>query len=187
MTRSARKLVFLGDSAVGKTTIASRLGNSLCDPEFIATISVGYNAREVVLQGHHVVFDIWDTAGQEKYRSLVPRYIRDVNAAWIVFDVTDLPSFANVRGWIAMIREANDHPYIMLFGNKTDLADRVVSSTDAEALADEEGLSYAEGSGISGVGIENAFNTTAAACLGSTVEMTPITAPPSSNSGSSCC
>jgi len=162
MAQRHYKLVLIGDSAVGKTTLISKYTGSNISGRHIPTVGAGYYTTEVGVEGDMIPFDVWDTAGQELYHALVPHYARGAHSAIIVFDVTDISSFENLGAWVDFIREQPSEMVTMLFGNKTDLkGDRKISSQKAKQFADENGLMYMEGSALKGEGVEDCFSALA--------------------------
>ncbi|XP_077394966.1 ras-related protein Rab-37 isoform X3 [Festucalex cinctus] len=142
----AFKVMLLGDSSVGKTCILLRFKDgAFVGGNFIATVGID--------------FRIWDTAGQERFRSVTHAYYRDAQALLLLYDITNKPSFDNIRAWLNEIHEyAQKDVVIMLLGNKADLAaERVVKTEDGEKLAKEYGVPFMETSAKTGVNVELAF------------------------------
>ena len=108
------------------------------------------------LDDRTVRLQIWDSAGQERFRSLIPSYIRDSSVAIVVYDVTSRGSFTNVSRWIEDVRvERGSDVVIMLVGNKTDLSEkRLVSTDDGERKAREDGVLFMETSAKGGYNIK---------------------------------
>ncbi|OEH77860.1 putative RAB6 protein [Cyclospora cayetanensis] len=129
------KLVFLGEQAVGKTSIITRF--IPCGPR--ATIGIDFLSKTLYLEERTVRLQLWDTAGQERFRSLIPSYIRDSSAAVIVYDISNRASFINTTKWIDDVRAERGKDVVMaLVGNKTDLCDRrQVSIEEGEQKARE--------------------------------------------------
>src|SRR4030095_495684 len=98
------KLVFLGDSGVGKSSIVGRFLTDHFDPCKESTIGASFSVKCVNIDGHLIKLDIWDTAGQERYRSLSPMYYRAAHAVVIVYDVNDSESYTRAMGWLKDIR-----------------------------------------------------------------------------------
>jgi small GTP-binding protein len=123
------------------------------------TIGACYTAKQVDIGGSAVVLQIWDTAGQEKFRTLAPMYYRGSIVALLVFSLVDEPSLGDVRNWASEMRgTVEEMPVLFVVGNKCDLTDeRRVEARVAEALAEELGATYCEVSAKSGVGIEELF------------------------------
>ncbi|BGO95463.1 hypothetical protein NBRC10512_006141 [Rhodotorula toruloides] len=161
---TARKLVLLGESAVGKSSIVLQFVKKQFDEWRESTIGAAFLTQTVpVKSGNFVKFEIWDTAGQERYKSLAPMYYRSAHAAIVAFDITSSASFEKARSWIAELhRQADPGIVIVLAGNKLDLSSqRQVSTADAEQFAREEGLLYFEVSAKTAEGIEEMFQTVA--------------------------
>jgi len=100
---------------------------------------------------------IWDTAGQETFRSLTRSYYRGAQGAILVFDLSNAASFFNVEKWLNDVRENSENAQILLVGNKSDLAHRQVSQEEALSLAKKYSLNYMETSAKSGEGVNRAF------------------------------
>ncbi|URE00235.1 ras-related protein [Musa troglodytarum] len=156
------KLVFLGDQSVGKTSIITRFMYDKFD-----------NTYQVDLGSYSFLFGVpissaSDTAGQERFRSLIPSYIRDSSVAVIVYDVASRQSFLNTSKWIEEVRtERGSDIIIVLVGNKTDLVDkRQVPTEEGEAKAQELGVMFIETSAKAGFNIKALFRKIAAALPG---------------------
>merc|ERR1719231_1620674 len=169
------KLVFLGEQAVGKTSVITRFMYDQFDNNYQATIGIDFLSKTMYLEDRTVRLQLWDTAGQERFRSLIPSYIRDSSVAVIVYDITDRASFLNSTKWIDEVRsERGSDVVIMLVGNKTDLFDRrQVSSEEGETKAREEGVMFIEtsakgmpGDGGGGFNIKLLFRRLATALPG---------------------
>eukprot|EP00915_Cephaloidophora_sp_WS-2016_P008693 GHVH01012119.1.p1 GENE.GHVH01012119.1~~GHVH01012119.1.p1 ORF type:complete len:198 (-),score=23.24 GHVH01012119.1:64-657(-) len=152
------KLVFLGEQAVGKTSIITRFMYETFDSCYQATIGIDFLSKTLYMEDRTVRLQLWDTAGQERFRSLIPSYIRDSSAAVIVYDVTNRESFENTKQWIDDVRaERGDDVVLALVGNKIDLDNREVSSEEGEARAKEHGLLFVETSAKAGHNIKSVF------------------------------
>lgn len=156
------KLVFLGDQSVGKTSLITRFMYDSFDSTYQATIGIDFLSKSLVVDGNKVSLQIWDTAGTERFRSLIPNYIRDLSAAVAAYDITSIISFDNIRSWINDIRQEKENVLIVLCGNKTDLAEkRRVSYEQGQRLAEELGTLYMETSAKSGHNVKKLFRTIA--------------------------
>eukprot|EP01126_Amoeba_proteus_P043958 TRINITY_DN4859_c0_g1_i10.p1 TRINITY_DN4859_c0_g1~~TRINITY_DN4859_c0_g1_i10.p1 ORF type:complete len:153 (-),score=17.78 TRINITY_DN4859_c0_g1_i10:570-1028(-) len=124
------KVVFVGDSTVGKTALVTRFVNKQFSERSISTIGASFHAQEVILDNGKVQFEIWDTAGQERFAPLVPMYYRGAHVAVVVFDLTNYDSFLRAQDWIEeLLLKGNPKTVIVLAGNKSDLIEmRQVSS-----------------------------------------------------------
>jgi small GTP-binding protein len=157
------RVVAIGDSSVGKTAIINRLMADIFDPEQPTTIGAEWQLFSHNIGNELVQFQIWDTAGQEKYRSLGPLYYRNAIGAVLVFDVTDRSSFGNLPGWVsAFTTVAGTEVVIIAAANKCDLEDkRQVSSKEAFDWATSQKFPLYETSAKSGQGITALFNALA--------------------------
>ncbi|KDQ15622.1 hypothetical protein BOTBODRAFT_31513 [Botryobasidium botryosum FD-172 SS1] len=158
------KLVLLGESAVGKSSLVLRFVKDQFDDYRESTIGAAFLTQIVTLDdGSTIKFEIWDTAGQERYKSLAPMYYRNANCAVVVYDITQSASLDKARTWIRELqRQADPSIIIALCGNKSDLeARRQVTKEEAQKYAEEEGLLWTETSAKSGEGVTEIFNTIA--------------------------
>ncbi|XP_061343963.1 ras-related protein RABH1b isoform X2 [Gastrolobium bilobum] len=169
------KLVFLGDQSVGKTSIITRFMYDKFDNTYQATIGIDFLSKTMYLEDRTVRLQLWykmlllgDTAGQERFRSLIPSYIRDSSVAVIVYDVASRQTFLNTTKWIEEVRtERGSDVIIVLVGNKTDLVEkRQVSIEEGEAKAGELNVMFIETSAKAGFNIKALFRKIAAALPG---------------------
>ncbi|AGO09815.1 AaceriAAL176Cp [[Ashbya] aceris (nom. inval.)] len=161
------KLVLLGDSSVGKSSIVHRFVKDSFDEFRESTIGAAFLSRTIKLVDHDdamIKFEIWDTAGQERYKSLAPMYYRNANAALVVYDVTQEDSLAKAQSWVNELKSkvGDEDLVICLVGNKLDLVEgdskpRVIDSEEAQAYAEAHGLIFHEVSAKSGKGILDVF------------------------------
>ncbi|KAF8323841.1 ras-domain-containing protein [Clavulina sp. PMI_390] len=154
------KLVLLGESAVGKSSLVLRFVKNQFDDYRESTIGAAFLTQTVTLEDKSVVkFEIWDTAGQERYKSLAPMYYRNANCAVVVYDITQSNSLDKAKSWIRELqRQADPAIIIALVGNKQDLeARRQVTRDEAGQYAQEEGLLWFETSAKSGTGVSDVF------------------------------
>lgn len=117
--RQNNKIVLLGESTVGKSTITARLGGK--DLDYIRKATVGAEFNIITLDD--TKFNVWDTAGQEKYRSLVPSYYRDANIVLMVFDYSHIGSKNEIHYYLNKIMEILSEHQFIIIGNKIDLVD----------------------------------------------------------------
>ncbi|CAA0833913.1 Ras-related protein RABA4a [Striga hermonthica] len=155
------KVVLIGDSAVGKSQLLSRFARDEFSLDSKATIGVEFQTRTLLIQHKSVKAQIWDTAGQERYRAVTSAYYRGAVGAMLVYDITKRQTFEHIPRWLEELRShADKNIVIILVGNKSDLGDnRVVSTEDAKEFAQKEGLFFLETSALEAVNVEDAFLT----------------------------
>ncbi|GAA6039009.1 hypothetical protein JCM8097_000152 [Rhodosporidiobolus ruineniae] len=131
------KLVLLGESAVGKSSVVLRFCQNDFQPNKEPTIGAAFLTQRCRLEDKVIKFEIWDTAGQERFRSLSPMYYRNAQAAVVVYDVTKSASLEQAKTWVKELqRQANPNIVIALAGNKVDLV-RASSSDDEPSTPTE--------------------------------------------------
>ena len=156
-TSSARhKIIFIGDAGVGKTTIISRIMDNPFIEEYEPSIGVDFMSKTLKYNGQNVKLQIWDTAGQEKYKGLIPSYVRNSSIVFVVYDISGKTSFDNIPKWINFIKSI-ENTTIVLCGNKIDLENREVKEEEGEELAKKEGISFFEVSAKTNDNIKNMF------------------------------
>eukprot|EP00768_Dysnectes_brevis_P001587 gnl/Dysnectes_brevis/1423_a1611_3146.p1 GENE.gnl/Dysnectes_brevis/1423_a1611_3146~~gnl/Dysnectes_brevis/1423_a1611_3146.p1 ORF type:complete len:212 (-),score=39.21 gnl/Dysnectes_brevis/1423_a1611_3146:113-700(-) len=153
------KLVLLGDTGVGKSCIVVRFVNNSFNQATSSTMGASFLRKTIVVEQTAYKFQIWDTAGQEKYRALTSMYYRGATAAIIVFDITRSRSFEQVKFWVRELRtKGNEDTLIALVGNKLDrAAARQVDRADAKRYAELIDASYSEVSALTGEGVADVF------------------------------
>ena len=150
------KIIFVGDAGVGKTTIISRIMDNPFSEVYEPSIGVDFMSKNILFRGQNIKLQMWDTAGQEKYKGLIPSYVRNSSIVFVIFDVSTKTSFDNIPNWINFIRTI-ENTTLVLCGNKIDLAEREVKREEGEALAQKEGIAYFEVSAKTGDNIKNMF------------------------------
>ena len=158
------KLVLLGDINVGKTSIVTRCEQNKfirnCNP----TIGVAFSQKAIEVEGAVVKLDVWDSAGEERFRSINSLYYHGAAAGIIVYDTTNAQTFANARDyWVPHLREHGCESIVVcLVGNKCDMAGaRRVAEADAREYAEREGLLFFECSAKTGKNVGEVFRTIA--------------------------
>uniref|UniRef100_K7E5L4 small monomeric GTPase n=1 Tax=Monodelphis domestica TaxID=13616 RepID=K7E5L4_MONDO len=153
------KLVLLGESAVGKSSLVLRFVKGQFHEFQESTIGAAFLTQTVCLDDTTVKFEIWDTAGQERYHSLAPMYYRGAQAAIVVYDITNEESFARAKNWVKELqRQASPNIVIALAGNKADLASkRAVDFQEAQSYADDNSLLFMETSAKTSVNVNEIF------------------------------
>jgi small GTP-binding protein len=153
----APRLVLIGNSGVGKTAIGRRFTTDTFDEKHFVTIGPS-NMQKTMNDGGNVVdLTIWDTAGQETFRSLTTQFFRDASMAIVVFSVVEEKSFEGAEYWINKVNEIAPSALLVLAGNKIDLSSRIIDSERAAQFAEEWGIPYFETSAVTGQGIQALF------------------------------
>lgn len=155
------KAVLIGDSGVGKSNLLSRFTRNEFSLESKSTIGVEFATRSIQVDGKTIKAQIWDTAGQERYRAITSAYYRGAVGALLVYDIAKHISFENVERWLKELRDhADPNIVIMLVGNKSDLRHlRAVTTDEAKAFAQKNGLSFIETSALNSTNVELAFSS----------------------------
>lgn len=131
------KIIFIGDSGVGKTTISNWALTGSFNDKFMPTVGGNFISKEVPIKSSIVKLQIWDTAGDEKYRSLIPMFYRDTKGAVLVYSITDRKSFNEISSFVQSLNERAPDIFKVLVGNKSDMIDK-------REISFEEGAQYAE-------------------------------------------
>ena len=155
------KALLLGDSNVGKTLLIGKFIDNEFSENTLNTIGLDLQCTSLVINKKKINLQIWDTAGQEKYKSMTTSYYRGVNIIFIVYDVTNQESFNHVKNWIADIDKfAKINVMKVLVGNKIDLIDkRVISKEEGINLSKKYKIKFFETSAMLGEGVKEMFET----------------------------
>jgi len=167
----AFKVVFLGESGVGKTCLATRFEKGTYIPNSASTIGAAFSTTTIEVSGALVKIQMWDTAGQERYHCLAPMYYREASGAFVVFDVTDMNSFEKAKTWINELKKNQPNCLVMLLGNKCELRgeeslkDKCVSKDTIKRFIEEEKLLHYEVSAKTGDNVNQSLVSLASAVL----------------------
>jgi small GTP-binding protein len=166
--------IIIGCAGVGKTALLKRLVDDNFTECLDSTVGVEFDSTVLTVDDQNVRLQIWDTAGQEKFRSITKAYYRTAAGVLIVFDVTDRKSFDQLTSWVNDVRTLCDATAMStLVGAKSDLAEeRVVTILEAETFAQHSHMPYIETSAKTGENVRDAFTRTVAA-LQERVETAP--------------
>ena len=153
------KLIVVGNQGTGKSCILNRFINGSFDENYQATIGLDFHSKNVSIHNQDIRLILYDTAGQEKFRSLIPMYIREAQIILLIYDITNKDSFDSIPNWMAEISDVKNNDIIyVLVGNKIDLEkQRAVSFEEGKKFADENKLLFQEVSAKSGANIGNLF------------------------------
>lgn len=153
------KVVLVGESGVGKSSMALKFATGQYRAYHESTIGAAYLYRTIQVEGFKTRLEIWDTAGQERYRSLLPMYYRKAHAAIVVYDICKARSFERAKKWVDELKQEIPEALLAFSGNKSDLSDysRTVKQSEAEDFAKENDLLFFETSAKTGMNIEDLF------------------------------
>ena len=155
------KILIIGDSTVGKTNFVYKFSEDKFSENYFASTGIELKTTSIQIDGKSIKIQLWDTAGQEKYRAMTKNLYLKSQAIIILFDITNETSFINLKNWMSQIKEScgEDIP-ILLVGNKTDLEDnRVINKERAMEYANNENIEYIEVSSKTGENINKALTS----------------------------
>ena len=136
------KVIFIGDANTGKTSIINRIIDNPFNDTYEVSIGIDFMSKNIRFRGQNIKIQIWDSAGQEKYKGLIPSYVRNSSIVFIVYDISRRTSFENVQNWISFVKNI-EKTTMILCGNKTDL-NREVETKEGEEVAEREGIKFFE-------------------------------------------
>ena len=154
------KVLLLGDTTVGKTCFLMKYTDKTFQEGHISTIGLDYRLKSMVLKsGKNIKLQIWDTAGQDRFRAITKNYYKGANGIILIYDVTSQKTFDNVKNWVTQIREeASKNVIVYLCGNKIDKKEfRVINNEDGVKMAQEFGFPFHETSAKEGININETF------------------------------
>ncbi|CDO71904.1 hypothetical protein BN946_scf184940.g51 [Trametes cinnabarina] len=153
------KLLLIGDSGVGKSCLLLRFAEDAFTDSYLSTIGVDFKIRTIQLDGKTVKLQIWDTAGQERFRTIAAAYYRGAHGIIMVYDVTEMETFSNVKVWLQEIdKHASEGVKKLMIGNKSDLVERkVVEYSVAKEFAGSLSIPFIETSAKNSTNVEEAF------------------------------
>ena len=155
------KVLLLGNSDVGKSSLLLRYVDSVWSDTFVPTIGVDFKVKTIEIDGKKVKLQIWDTAGQERFRTVVSTYFRGAHGIFLIYDITNRDSFKNLENWLIEIeKNASENVLKILIGNKNDLEDeRDISPDEGKAFANRNGMQFIETSAKMNTNVNEAFET----------------------------
>lgn len=159
------KLLIIGNSGVGKSSILLQFVEKTFTDNFISTIGIDYRVRSITIDGKRIKLQVWDTGGQERFKTITKAYYRGAMGIILVYDVTDESSLLSIKEWIDDIKTSitsDTTSDIVIVANKCDLDNKMaVDYTNGKALAEEHGMKFFKTSAKDSVSVENVFLTIA--------------------------
>ena len=152
------KLLVVGDSSVGKTNFVMRLINNEFSKNYMTTSGIDLKTTDIEIKNKKIHIQLWDTAGQEKYKAITKNLFLKVMGALIIYDITNEASYNNLKSWVKLIKEeCGKHMQLIILGNKSDLNDeRKISKDEAINYAKEQKIDYIETSSKTGENVKKA-------------------------------
>ena len=161
------KILILGDSSVGKTSLLLKYADGYFPTIYVATIGVEYKIKKININGADINLQIWDTAGQERFRSITKNFMKGADGIMYVYDITQKSSFDNLKSWIRSSEESTEGFKKLIAGNKSDLEiDRVVQNESLTKYCEDKNIKGLEVSAKTGSKVNEAFETLARLIVG---------------------
>ena len=153
------KLLLIGDSQVGKTSLLLNYTDHIFPEEHVATIGVEYKDKNIIKDNYNIKLQIWDTAGQERFHSITKNIYRNAHGVLFIYDITDKESFNNIKNWIKDLQNVGNDIKGVILGNKIDLElQRVIYKNDLEEMANKYKMPFIETSAKQNLFVNNAFD-----------------------------
>ena len=161
------KILILGDSSVGKTSLLLQYADGYFPTIYVATIGIEYKIKKININGADINLQIWDTAGEERFRSITQNYMKGADGILYVFDITQKSSFDNLKTWIRQSEEITEGFKKIIVGNKSDLEnERRIQKETVQKFCDERNIKGIEVSAKMGTKVSEAFETLAKLIIG---------------------
>ena len=157
------KVLLLGNSDVGKSSLILRYVDQVWSDTFVPTIGVDFKVKTLEIDNKQIKMQIWDTAGQERFRNVISSYFRGSHGIFLIYDITNRDSFKNLENWLIEIeKNASQNVLKILIGNKSDLVDdREIKTEEGQAFANRNGMKFIETSAKMNTNVNEAFETLA--------------------------
>ena len=155
------RLLIVGDSTVGKTNFIMRFISDKFNESYMTTSGIDLKTKDIEIKNKNIRIQIWDTAGQEKYRAITRNLFLKVLGVLIIYDITNEKSYNNLKTWVQLIREdCGSHMQIIIVGNKCDLdSERKINQEEVLKYARKEKIEYIETSCKTGENVQKAVKT----------------------------
>ncbi len=153
------KIVIFGDGGCGKTTLTQRYVTELFIPDSTMTIGVDFEVKSLEIDEKKVKLQIWDFGGEERFRFLLPTYVKGANGGIFMYDITNYSSLAHIDNWLTVIRKKIEEMFpVIVAGGKADLAEREVSSEEGIQISESRDMdAFIECSSKTGENVEKTF------------------------------
>ena len=157
------KVLLLGNSDVGKSSLILRYVDQVWSDTFVPTIGVDFKVKTLEIDNKQIKMQIWDTAGQERFRNVISSYFRGSHGILLIYDITNRDSFKNLENWLTEIeKNASQNVLKILIGNKNDLVDdREIKTEEGQAFANRNGMQFIETSAKMNTNVTEAFEALA--------------------------
>ena len=171
------KVLLLGNSDVGKSSLLLRFVDKTWSDSFVPTIGVDFKVKTMNIGDKTVKMQIWDTAGQERFRNVVASYFRGSNGILLIYDVTNRDSFKNLDSWLEVIENnASDNVLKILIGNKVDLVEDIeIKKEEGQQFANRYNMQFIETSAKLDTNVSEAFETLAKLMIEFNSKQVPLT------------
>ena len=157
------KIILIGDSSVGKTSLVNRFMGFDFQENYACTINADFKIKSLSIDATtKAELTIWDTCGQERFRALTRQYFKDAHGIILLYDINNENSFKGLSIWLNEIKNyCNNEVSIILVGNKIDLDNRKITKEEGNSFATKNGLMYVETSSKDGINIDTPFENLA--------------------------
>ena len=153
------KILIIGDTNVGKTSLLLRYIDDYFPDKHMATIGVEYRVKAIEYRGFKIKLQLWDTAGQERFHSITKNFFQNADGILFVYDITNKKSFKGVKNWIKESEEIKDDIQKIIVGNKCDMIhQRVVTNQEVEKYCNENKIDFIETSAKDNINLKEVFN-----------------------------
>ena len=170
------KVLLLGNSDVGKSSLILRYVDQTWSDSFVPTIGVDFKVKSLVIDNKKIKMQIWDTAGQERFRNVISSYFRGSHGIFVIYDITNRDSFKNLENWLLEIeKNSNQNVLKILVGNKKDLEeDREIKTEEGQSFADRNGMQFMETSAKMNINVNETFEALAKLMIKFNSENKPV-------------